>query len=152
MIIIATNQITGEQIEFPLMKKAAEHAGIRRTSMSYRVKTGITDKFGWVYAEKELTKEEMTKRQNQYLKQKMYASKKTSEKQEQISKRRKEKFDNKRFHISYAKNSFGVCITPCPFIDSPKPMIGSHKCQKCPHFEMIDRHAQQVACKKGMSL
>lgn len=142
MIVVATNQKTGERIEFPLLKLAAVHAGIKRTSMSYRVKTGHVDNNGWTYTERVLTKKEMTKRQLLYLKQK------EATKQKEISERKRERFAKRPHHISYEKNSFGVCITPCPYFEHPKPMIGSARCQGCAFFEDIDRKQQQVACKK----
>lgn len=142
MIIVATNQKTGERIEFPLLKLAAEHAGIKRTSMSYRIKTGHVDENGWTYQERVPTRNEMTKRQLLYLKQK------EERKQKEIAERKKERFAKRPHHISYEKNSFGVCITPCPYFEYPKPMIGSARCQGCTFFKDIDMKLQQVACKK----
>lgn len=142
MIVVATNQKTGERIEFPLLKLAAVHAGIKRTSMSYRVKTGHVDNNGWTYTERVLTKKEMTKRQLLYLKQK------EATKQKAISERKRERFAKRPHHISYEKNSFGVCITPCPFSMAPKPMVGSAKCQRCSFFNGMDRGLQVVSCSR----
>lgn len=146
MIVVAINQRTGECVEFPLLKLAAEHAGIKRTSMSYRIKTGHVDENGWTYQERVPTRNEMTKRQLLYLKQK------EERKQKEIAERKKERFDKKLYRIRYEKNSFGVCITPCPYLEYPKPMVGSAGCQICPSFNGIDRKQQQIACKKRMSL
>lgn len=146
MIVIAYNQITGEQIEFPQLKYAAEFARVRPAAMSYRIKAGCSDKKGWVYRERELTEEEMTSSQLAYLRKKQMQQDGT------YVKRTKETTLNKQTLISYQKNTFGVCITPCPYYEAPKPMVGSAKCQSCGSFIGMYKSTLEVSCKRKLNL
>lgn len=38
------------------------------------------------------------------------------------------------------------CVTPCPFLESPKPKVGSSACMTCKCFEGKDREKQIVRC------
>lgn len=51
--------------------------------------------------------------------------------------------------LSYETKCPKVHITPCPFHESPKPMIGSAKCQMCGSFRGINRVNKQVACNRA---
>lgn len=48
--------------------------------------------------------------------------------------------------VSYELTAGRICITPCPYRESPKPKIGSADCLDCPSFHGRNRHTQQVAC------
>lgn len=39
-----------------------------------------------------------------------------------------------------------ICITPCPYRDAPKPMVGSSACMDCTSFHGRNRLTRQVAC------
>ena len=142
-MIIATNLKTGETLEFDLIKQAAAHARVARSSMTYRLKNNVTDKEGWTYTEKKLSERELKKRKRMLEMQR--AETKGIYSNSEIQ---KQKFMAKPNHISYQRNSFGVCITQCPFFGHPKPMIGSAKCQRCPFFEGMNRELQEVSCIK----
>ena len=146
MIVIAYNQITGELIEFPQLKYAAEFARVKPAAMSYRIKAGCSDKKGWVYRERVLTEEEMTSSQLAYLRKKQMQQDGT------YVKRTKEATLNEQTLISYQKNTFVVCITPCPYYESPKPMVGSARCQSCASFIGMYKSTLEVSCKKRFNL
>lgn len=47
--------------------------------------------------------------------------------------------------VSYERRVF-ECVTPCPFLESPKPKVGSSACMTCKYFEGKDREKQIVRC------
>lgn len=49
-----------------------------------------------------------------------------------------------RYEVKFQR----VSITPCPFHEYPKPMIGSGACQACSFFKGRDRKTREVACSK----
>lgn len=48
--------------------------------------------------------------------------------------------------VPYEVKFMRVSITPCPYREYPKPMVGSAACQACPLFKWIDRKAHEVSC------
>lgn len=50
--------------------------------------------------------------------------------------------------IPYEVRNKVECITPCPYMLSPKTLVGSTRCQKCVSFRGIDRKTHEVACKR----
>lgn len=48
--------------------------------------------------------------------------------------------------VDYETIAKRVCITPCPYLESPKPMVGSVLCLSCESFRGRNRSTQQVAC------
>ena len=50
--------------------------------------------------------------------------------------------------IPYEVRNKVECITPCPYMLSPKTLVGSIRCQKCVSFRGIDRKTHEVACKR----
>lgn len=38
------------------------------------------------------------------------------------------------------------CVTPCPYLESPKPKVGSSACMTCKYFEGKDREKRIVRC------
>lgn len=121
MKVIAINQKTGEQFEFFTQRLAAADTGVGISTVSYRIRTGVTGKDGWTFIEK--TEKDIPEKQNHH-------------------------FKNKKTHIQYQKNRIGVCITPCPFSMAPKPMVGSAKYQRCSYFNGMDRELQVVSCSR----
>lgn len=61
--------------------------------------------------------------------------------------------DRDKFPIlSYEVKFKRVSITPCPYAEYPKPMIGSWKCQRCRSFKGINRNTHEVACNRQFDL
>lgn len=57
--------------------------------------------------------------------------------------------DREKYNIiRYEVRNLFECITPCPYMLSPKTMVGSFKCQKCFSFKGINRKTHEVACKR----
>lgn len=57
------------------------------------------------------------------------------------------KLDGEKYRIvNYEVTPWRLCITPCPFKESPKPMVGSAVCATCSSFHGRDRVRKQVAC------
>lgn len=50
--------------------------------------------------------------------------------------------------ISYEVRNKVECITPCPYMLSPKTLVGSTRCQKCTSFRGSNRKTHEVACKR----
>lgn len=50
--------------------------------------------------------------------------------------------------LSYEVRNQVECITPCPFREHPRPMIGSAGCMKCSSFKGKDSINHQIACNK----
>lgn len=48
--------------------------------------------------------------------------------------------------IQYELAAGRVCITPCPYRESPKPKVGSALCLSCTSFHGRNRVRQQIAC------
>lgn len=48
--------------------------------------------------------------------------------------------------VSYELTAGRICITPCPYRESPKPKVGSADCLDCPSFHGRNRYTRQVAC------
>ena len=55
--------------------------------------------------------------------------------------------DSSKYSIVHYELSVGrICITPCPYKEMPKPMVGSARCLGCPSYHGRNRTKQQVAC------
>ena len=48
--------------------------------------------------------------------------------------------------VSYELTAGRICITPCPYRESPKPKVGSAECLNCQSFHGRNRRTLQVAC------
>lgn len=48
--------------------------------------------------------------------------------------------------VSYEMTAERICITPCPYRESPRPKVGSAACMKCGSFHGRNRSTLQVAC------
>lgn len=57
-----------------------------------------------------------------------------------------EKATEKYNVVSYQLAAGHICITPCPYRESPKPKVGSAACLDCTSFHGRNRLTQQVAC------
>jgi len=69
------------------------------------------------------------------------AEKPKEEKKEVFKELNREKYSI----IPYEVRNVLQCITPCPYMLSPKIMVGSVKCQKCGSFRGKDKRTHEVA-------
>lgn len=114
--------------QLPSVKETARRYGFAHASILYRIYTGCS-KGGIVFrfADPNNPVNENLKR---------YGNKPVN-------------FDDKlddKYNILDYKTVNGVCITPCPFKESPKPKVGSAACLKCRQFKGKDKTKHQVAC------
>jgi hypothetical protein len=57
------------------------------------------------------------------------------------------KLDGEKYTIlKYEVRNIRECITPCPFKEAPKPMVGSAKCMSCGSYRGRNRIAHEIAC------
>lgn len=61
--------------------------------------------------------------------------------------KRRKKIKERFKTLSY-QTRYHVCLTPCPFKEAPKPMIGSSLCQSCSSFQGHDKEKQIVSCSR----
>lgn len=142
MRIQGINVKTGETIIFPSLKATGEFLGIVSSGVIKRILNEKPSRDGWMFSRMPLTEAELKTLERQR------ERKRELNKQGFIQDTIKE-IDRKKYRIMrYEKNRCNACITPCPHILSPKPMIGSGLCQRCPSFHGIDRNRQEVACGK----
>lgn len=50
--------------------------------------------------------------------------------------------------VSYEVRNIRECITPCPFLDIPKPKVGSLACVNCGSFKGREKRTHEVACSR----
>lgn len=48
--------------------------------------------------------------------------------------------------VNYELEKGRICITRCPYQETPKPLVGSVACMSCPSFHGRNREARQVVC------
>lgn len=57
--------------------------------------------------------------------------------------------DRKKYTIiHYEVRCLHICVTPCPFKQSPKPLVGSVNCIRCGSFKGRDKRTQEVCCTR----
>ena len=141
---------------FECIGDAARMVGIYTSNMTSRIKTGYTKdglSFRFVKNGESLTdipclSPERKRGQKFVVTEKM-------PKQTKPKKERKSVFEDdntelnrdKYLILKYEVRNFRECITPCPFKESPKPMIGSAACIKCSSFKGRNRTTHEIACK-----
>lgn len=136
--VIAVHAQTGEQIPFARVKEAAIFAGVKPTTMSYRIRSRTVDSKGYYYISGELTPEQLMRRRKRCANPppRQYASD-------------DQELDSERYRIiNYEVRNLRECITPCPFRDYPKPMVGSGACILCTSFKGRNKKTHQVACNR----
>ena len=142
MKIKVYNINTKERRIFATQKDAAEFVGLRSSTMIYRMTNKIpTD--GWMFEKVPLTDAEVKKLEKQLARKRELN--KIGFIQDNIKDSDREKYNI----VKYEKNRANACITPCPYYLSPKPKIGSTRCQVCGYFHGIDRRLQEVACSRN---
>lgn len=50
------------------------------------------------------------------------------------------------YQVTYEVSDMLVCITPCPYVEEPKPKVGSAYCMRCKHFLGKDMKRKIVRC------
>lgn len=58
--------------------------------------------------------------------------------------------DIEKYAILKYETKHHICITPCPYFESPKPMIGSGRCLNCSCFRGRNQETQEIACNKSL--
>lgn len=126
----------GHVITFNSLKEAAAFAGIPISTMSVRIRTNIPDSKGWLYTpvDCKILPEPKEKRR---------IPKKTVYKDDDVE------LNREKYHIvPYEVINKRVCITPCPFMQHPKKLVGSGKCIKCGSFRGRNKKTHEVACNR----
>ena len=139
--IKAVNVNTGEEILFKTLTEAGKYENVSKSTMTWRISTGYVTKSGWRFFRADNPDFVYKKKKQTYVRKKELRFKfgLTDE-------------DREKYRIiKYEKNVANVCITPCPFYDSPKPMIGTARCQNCGSFHGIDRKTNEVACSRNIA-
>lgn len=143
MKIKAYNLITQETRTFNKQKDAADFVGVIKTTLIYRMMRKIpTD--GWIFEKVPYTDAEVAKLEKQLARKRELRG--VGFIQDSIKDANREKYRI----IKYEKNRANACITLCPYYESPKPRIGSTRCQSCAYFHGIDRKLQEVACSRNI--
>lgn len=132
---ILVRNAEGEEIaRFDCVSRAAEHYGLSHGTIIYRIRTArIKDglSFEFVYPDD-------GKRNT------LYKTPCVRTERKDVS------FNDGKYKIVPYEVKMGhVCITPCPYMISPKIMVGSVKCQRCGSFKGRDTRAHQVACNRS---
>lgn len=130
--VIITNARGEIIMRFETIVEAAKFYGINKSAMAYRAKTrftinGETTSFEDVDVYDKLMDKEM--RRNEKIYEDGFP------------------FDErKHIKIKYEVNRSMMCITPCPYLEAPKPFVGSGRCQSCQHFKYKDKGNRIVIC------
>lgn len=135
--VIAIRKSDGEQIKFARVKDAAKFAGITPSSMSHRISCGTVDGKGYYYIMDEGG--ELTKWQMYRARKKSYDKRNYLNEDVELD---KEKYRT----IPYEVRNLRESITPCPFKEYPKPMVGSVQCVRCTSFRGRNKQSHEVAC------
>ena len=133
----AVHQTTGEQICFDTVKDAAAYAKVKPTTMSWRLKNRTVDSNGWLYLAEEMSEEHLEKR-----------ARRMKYKTIEVFKSDDVELEPKFLIIKYEVINLRESITPCPFRDTPKPMVGSGKCLMCTSFRGRNKKIHAVACNR----
>lgn len=136
--VLAIHQETGEEIRFERVGEAAKFAGVKSTTMSYRIRNRSVDKNGYYYIAEDLTPEQLERKNKRMV---LGSHKEFKSDDDEL---------DPKFHIlDYEVKNLRVSITPCPFKGYPKPMIGSGACLKCSSFRGRNKTKHQVACNRS---
>lgn len=138
--VVGTHHVTGDQVRFDTIKEAAKFAKMKSSTLAFRIKTRskLLDGNGYHYEMIEPTEEELLRRV------------KRKEKQtERVFRSDDAVLDTKYRIVTYQTRNLRECITPCPYRDNPKPMIGSVNCVRCSSFRGRNKVTHQVACNRS---
>lgn len=122
--------------EYNSATEAANHYGINSSTMSYRAKTGFQkDGKTFTYDSNQLPPSRR---------------KRSMPKHEQFQDDDVELNRNKYAIVPYEVKDGRICITPCPFHNYPKPLVGSGKCINCSSFRGRNKKTHEVACNNSL--
>ena len=138
------------QCRFSSIYEASRTVGLSVPAIIARItRNSIVEGIRFSYEENPPTNEEHTKPKKQYIKPKPVpkAPRGTKPKEEKRYELKQKPLNRDKYTIvPYEVKNKRVCITKCTVVDFPQPFIGSFNCQKCPHFQGIDRVTHEVAC------
>lgn len=120
---------------FETLKDAAQFYGVKESTIIYRIKTQHIFNGEMVQYETVLPHdclEAKRYKRNRY------------KKNENIRWCDVDKDNYKK--VEYKIKMKHVCITPCPYSQSPKPMVGSARCEGCSRFKFRDSESKIVYC------
>lgn len=141
---------------FECIGDAARMAGIYTTSMTLRIKTGyVKDGVSFRFVKdgddlNAIPRLSPERKRSEKFTPKGKMPRKTKPKKEKKSVFEEDDTElnrEKYLILKYEVRNLRECITPCPFKEAPKPMIGSAKCIKCGSFKGRNRTTHEVACK-----
>ena len=120
---------------FTSVREAAKHYGVKPTTILYRIKTNFLCGDEYLYYTNEKAHDSY---ENKTYIRGRYKQEKT--KKEFVH-------DEKKYKKTpYTLRLSKICITLCPYLRTPKPFVGSVKCEMCPHFKHKDTTEQVVYC------
>lgn len=118
--------------EFDSISAASRYTGVKHCAILYRIKSGLVkDGMGFKFRN-----QEDIDSLNPY----PYYKIKSMEDKELD----RDKYKIIQYEVKYKR----VSITPCPFKESPKPMVGSASCMECKSFKGRNRQKHEVACSR----
>lgn len=120
--------------EYSSIKSVAKDYGITQATMRYRIMTGKVYN-GFVF--KLANKNEKIQLSNPLTKSQRKSLKKTDT-----------IVDRDKYRIIKYEMKYHICITPCPYMQYPKYMVGSGRCLSCSHFRGRDIETNEIACSK----
>ena len=141
---------------FDCIADAARMTGIRTTSMTQRIKNRfVKNGIGFRFMEEGEDLTGITCLSPERKRGERFVKTEKMPKQTNPKKEKKSVFEDdntelnrdKYLILKYEVRNLRECITPCPFKEAPKPMIGSAMCMKCGSFKGRNRKTHEVACK-----
>lgn len=145
---------------FDCIGDAARMAGIYTSNMTSRIKTGYTkDGFSFRFVNDGESLSDIPclspkrKRGEKFIitekspKEDAFKAVKKTRRKSVFEEDTTELDRSKYLIMKYEVRNLRECITPCPFKEYPKPMIGSAMCMKCGSFKGRNRTTHEVACK-----
>lgn len=127
---VIVSDIDGNILEqYPSIKEAARSHGCSHTTMMYRISTGRAFN-GFIFKLADPNEEPLPL--TVFLTKKEYTF--------------DDALDEDKYTIVQYQTVNNICITPCPFKPSPRPMVGNGQCVKCSSFKGKNKTNHQVAC------
>lgn len=137
---------------FATMQDAAKSLGMHVSTIQWRVERGRDVKGERIRLATEAEKRKLRESKLKELIEKRRIKERSSTKKDTYVKESEfeldgVKLDGEKYRIvNYEITPWRLCITPCPFKESPKPMVGSAACATCCSFHGRDLVRRQVAC------
>lgn len=131
---VAKNE-NGDVVQtFESVNDAAQFFNMKHTLLLYYIKRGI--QINGLYVDY-LEERSPIKKKKTYIPKKCHFEEKEVE------------LDREKYLIiKYEVKDKRICITPCPFMDAPKHMVGSGKCITCSRNRGRNKSTHEIACAK----